>query len=100
MANDTDIKIVGSYQASNAPLNTPRMRGIKQAIEEIKAGDPNTTLTERALRRMVNTGVIPTVKIGRKSLINMAVLETYLTNGVTVSISTPPAVCGIHRIAE
>ena len=29
------------------------MRGIRQAVSEIKAADPHTALTERALRRMV-----------------------------------------------
>ena len=30
---------------------TAHMRGIKQAIEEIKQADPYTALTEKALRR-------------------------------------------------
>jgi len=31
----------------------PHMRGIKQAIEEIKQADPYTALTEPALRRLI-----------------------------------------------
>ena len=42
------------------------MRGIKQAITELKQNDPETALTEKALRRLVLTGAIPSVKIGTK----------------------------------
>ena len=61
----------------------PPMRGIKAALEEIKVSDPYTSLTERALRRLVLTGSIPYVKVGRKYLINMNILYDYLENGVS-----------------
>lgn len=61
---------------------TPQpMRGIKQAVEEIKAADPYTALTERGLRSLINNGDIPCVYIGRKILINMNILNRYLYNG-------------------
>lgn len=63
--------------------NLPRMRGIKQAVEEIKAADPKTALTEKALRRLIISGDIPSVVVGRKYLINMDTLERYLS-GETV----------------
>lgn len=59
----------------------PPMRGVKQAVEEIKKDDPNTALTERALRRMILTGEIPHVKAGTKYLVNMNVLNDYLYKG-------------------
>lgn len=59
----------------------PPMRGIKQAIAEIKAADKNTALTEKALRRLILNHEIPSVKIGRKYLVNMIVLNNYLTSG-------------------
>ncbi len=59
----------------------PRMRGIKQAIEELKVADADTALTERALRRLILTREIPSVKIGTKYLINMDVLNDYLYKG-------------------
>ena len=49
----------------------PKMRTIPKAYEEIKALDPNTCFTLRALRRMVNTGEIPTVSINSKKLVNL-----------------------------
>ena len=59
----------------------PRMRGIKQAITEIKSLDPKTALTEKGLRRLILTGTIPHVKMGTKYLINMDVLSKYLYDG-------------------
>lgn len=61
---------------------TPQpMRGIRQAIAEIKKTDPYTALTERGLRNLIKSGEIPCVRIGRKVLINMNVLTRYMLNG-------------------
>lgn len=61
---------------------TPQpMRGIKQAVAEIKAADPHTALTERALRILIKSGSIPCVRIGRKILVNMNILNGYLYSG-------------------
>ncbi len=76
----------------------PRMRGIKQAIAELKTADANTALTERALRRLILTSEIPSVKIGTKYLINMDVLENYLYNGSRGGEKLSAA--GIRKIAE
>lgn len=62
--------------------NLPRMRGIKQAVEEIKTADPKTALTEKALRRLILSGVIPSVVVGRKYLINLDTLERYLSGEI------------------
>lgn len=76
----------------------PPMRGIKQAIQELRAADPNTALTEKALRRMVLTGVIPHICVGRKYLVNMDMLYNYLANGGAAEpLKSAP---GIRRIAE
>ena len=74
------------------------MRGIRQAVLEIKSADPHTALTERAVRRMVADGTIPAVRVGRKYLINMDVLHNYLTNGTAGEpLQAAP---GIRRIRE
>lgn len=52
----------------------PRMRTIPRAYAEIKALDPDTDFTLRALRRMVNTGELPTVNINSKKLVNLDLL--------------------------
>lgn len=66
----------------------PRMRLLKQAYEEIVAADPDTALTMTALRRIVLSGVIPTVYSGRKRFINMDALLKYLNGEVA---EEPPA---------
>lgn len=55
-------------------MNTPRMRTIPQAYLELKNIDPNTAVTERAIRKLVNDGAIPYFKIGNKTLINFDLL--------------------------
>lgn len=55
-----------------------RMRTIKAAAEEIRERDPDTDLTEYALRCMVKTGRIPCIRVGNKYLVNMDALERVL----------------------
>lgn len=71
--------------------NIPRMRTIDNAYAEIKAIDPQTDFTKRALRRMIASKEIPTTKIGNKNLINLDVLiaklsgDCYNDNAICVS---------------
>lgn len=58
---------------------TPRMRTIPKAYEEVKRADPNTSLTLRVLRRMVNSGEIPCVMVGTKRLIDLDLLFDFLS---------------------
>ena len=54
-----------------------RMRTIPKAFAEIKAADPNTDLSIKALRKLVKEGRIPSVKIENKVLVNLdLILET------------------------
>lgn len=56
----------------------PKMRTPHNAIKELQQADPKTELTERALRRLILTGEIPSVRIGNKYLVNMETLFDYL----------------------
>ena len=56
----------------------PRMRTLAKAIEEIKAEDPNTALTQNQLRVLVKSGAIPSVHAGRHTLINLDLLIAYI----------------------
>ena len=56
-----------------------RMRTQTQVLAAIKADDPETNLTAWALRQMVLTGVVPSVQVGRKRLIDLDRLPEYLT---------------------
>ena len=62
-----------------AEKTTPRMRTIPQAYKEIKANDPNSALSMRALRRMVSTGEIPSISVKSKKLINVDLLLEHLS---------------------
>ena len=66
-----------------------RMRTIPKAFEAVKQADPNTDLTLRALRRMVNNGPIPTVQVGRKRLVDLDLLFDTLSgyNNSAIRIS-------------
>lgn len=79
-----DIATLNKPQAAegaNITYVPQPMRGIKQAIAEIKAADPHTALTERGLRSLINSGAVPCVRIGRKMLVNMNILSAYMKCG-------------------
>lgn len=58
-----------------------KIRKIKVLIEEVKAEDPNTCLTEYAVRQMVSKGEISHIRRGRKILVDLDELKEYLSNG-------------------
>ena len=62
-------------------MSLPRMRGIAEAIEEIRAQDPNTAVTPHFLRKLVKTNAIPCIRVGTKYLVNMDNLYSYLEKG-------------------
>lgn len=59
-------------------MSIKRIRTIPTAVKEIKASDPNTSITEYFVRQLVVDGVIPSVKAGTKFLIDLDVLQDYL----------------------
>lgn len=72
-----------------------KMRIIKNIYEDIKRNDPDTAITMCGLRRMVQTGVIPSVQVGRKRLINADTVMDYLNNNIT--IESEPIETGVIR---
>lgn len=58
-----------------------KMRTLDMAYEEIKAADPNTSLSKYSLRQLLMSGAVPTVRVGRLRLVNMALLMDYLAGG-------------------
>ena len=56
----------------------PRMRTIDQAAAWLRENDPGTAFTKTALRRLVVSGKLPSVKVGQKYLINLDTMENYL----------------------
>lgn len=53
-------------------------RTIREAAAWFKGQDPGTALTETAIRRLVRTGTVPSIRVGKKYLVNLEALEDYL----------------------
>lgn len=70
------------------------MRTIEQAAAEIRAADPQTALTKTALRRLVVSGAVPSVKVGNKYLLDLNGLDAYLAG----EQREPESSQGIRRI--
>ena len=58
-----------------------KIRMIKTGVEDIVREDPNSSLTEYAVRQMVINGEISHIRRGRKILIDLDELKEYLSNG-------------------
>ena len=54
-------------------------RTIHEAAAYFRAADPHTCLTETAIRTLLRKGTVPCVRVGRKYLVTIKVLEAYLT---------------------
>ena len=75
------------------------MRTIDQAMAHVKAADPETALTKTALRRLVVTGAIPSVRVGQKYLLALENLDAYLQAAESGAEAEPPPRYGeIRRI--
>ncbi len=59
-------------------MTAPRLRTAEGALEIIKAEDPDTAVTLRHVRRLIATGAVPHVPVGRKKLVNVDKLLAYL----------------------
>lgn len=54
-----------------------RMRTIDEAAAFLRQADPNTAVTKTALRRLVTSGQIPSVRVGAKYLVDLGVLDEF-----------------------
>ena len=54
-------------------------RTIREAAVWFKSQDPQTSLTETAIRTLVRSGKVPSVRVGKKYLVTLEALEEYLT---------------------
>lgn len=55
----------------------PQMRTIESAYREIKENDPQSCITKNALRTLVVSGGIPSVKVGAKYLVDLEAVQLY-----------------------
>lgn len=59
-----------------------QMRTIDQIAQLIRDNDPETALTKTAIRRLVTTGAIRSVKVGQKYLVSLEAVDEYLAGAV------------------
>lgn len=57
-------------------------RTIREAAAWFKDQDPQTCLTETAIRTLVRSGRVPCVRVGKKYLVTIEALEDYLSGQV------------------
>lgn len=70
-----------------------RTRTIKEAAAYFREGDPQTCLTETAIRTLLRSGTVPSVKVGKKYLVSLEALESYLMGEIEpVILSSSPQV--------
>lgn len=65
----------------------PRMRTITEAAAWLQETDPETAFTKTALRRLVTTGQLPSVRVGQKYLVNLDALENFLAGSTGTAAS-------------
>ena len=61
------------------PTTLPRMRTAEGAMAIIKEMDPDTAMTVKHIRYLINAGKIPFTTMGRKKLVNVDLLLRYLS---------------------
>ena len=54
------------------------MRTIDQVAEYVQRVDPETALTKTAIRRLITTGKLPSVRVGAKYLVCLEEFDAYL----------------------
>lgn len=54
------------------------VRTIKGVVDELRKDDPDTSVTEYALRSWIKSGALPSVKSGNKYLLDMEVVRKFL----------------------
>ena len=73
-----------------------KMRTIDEAAAFVRQADPGTALTKTALRRLVTSGQIPSVRVGAKYLVDLNVIDEFCS-GQTVQAPMGPG--SIRRLA-
>lgn len=77
-----------------------RMRTIREAAAYVLERDPETALTPTAVRRLVVSGQIPSVRIGAKYLVALEALDAYLSGEIQQPASVSPQRTGSIRKLE
>ena len=68
-----------------------RTRTIREAAAYFKERDPNTCLTETAIRTLLRNGAVPCARVGKKYLVAIEALEEYLSGAIQQQKADTPA---------
>ncbi len=68
-----------------------RTRTIHEAAAYFREADPQTCLTETAIRRLIYSGAVPSARVGRKYLVTVEALEAYLSGALPPPREAKPA---------
>lgn len=66
------------------------MRTIREAAKWVKQTDPETALTETAIRRMVVSGEFPCRRAGSKYLLDLDELERFMRGELLTPVAPAP----------
>lgn len=67
-----------------------KVRSLREALAYIKSQDNDTGISENAIRVLVVSGKIPSVKVGRKYLVNVDTLLRYFEVRLAAADETVP----------
>lgn len=67
-----------------------RTRTIREAAVYFQESDPQTCLTETAIRTLLRTGAVPSARVGRKYLVTIEALEAYLEGSMGPKTPSEP----------
>lgn len=66
-----------------------RTRTIREAAAYFREEDPQTCLTETAIRTLLRTGAVPSIRVGKKYLVTLEALEAYLAGKMELRTQGP-----------
>ena len=73
-------------------------RTIRDAAAWFKSQDPQTCLTETAIRTLLRSGRVPCVRVGKKYLVTIEALEAYLSGVDTTPVPSEKTSRKVWRI--
>lgn len=78
-----------------------RMRFVADAYRELKRLDPNTAYSLNYVRNLVRTGLVPSVSVGRRRLVNLDALLDALDHPERLQLPVAhTAAHGIRRVGD
>ena len=78
-------------------MQLPKMRTATGVVDELRAVDPNTAVSVHLVRRLINSGAVPSVPSGNRKLVSVDAVCEYLASGQAAAV---PRAGKIRRVNE